>query len=115
MIEEKTNQNINYVPNHDDSLSFVLTSKNIGGVLAMKTNNSIEKGEFTEQILESTTSKSMTDDFLTLLKIEKKLKAKPTDDLVEYEITYFEAKDDKLIRSSKITLTLGQMVLFQML
>ena len=55
------------------------------------------------------------DNFTTLLKIEKKLKEQPTDDKVEFEITYFEVKDKELIRNSKITLTLGQMLVTQML
>ena len=93
----------------------MFTSKNIGSILAIKTTNFIEKYEVTEQVLESTTSKSQKEEHLTLLKVEKKLKKEPSEDLVEYEFTYFEAKDDKLLRSTSVTLSLGQMVVTQML
>ena len=58
MTEEKGNINgkdINFTPNYDNSSSFVLTSKNIGGILAVKTNNDFGKYELKEQVLESTT------------------------------------------------------------
>ena len=72
--------------------------------------------EVKDQILESTTSKSLyKDDYLTLLKIEKKMKEEPTEDNVEFEITYFEAKNDKLLRSTVMTLSLGQMIVFKAL
>lgn len=117
MVEEKggNSDKPKHVPDYEASLSFVLTSKNIGGILAVKATNSLSKHEMKEQVLESTTKKSQTDDYLTLLKIEKKLKQEPTDDRVEFELTYFEAKDDQLIRSSSVTLTLGQMTVFKLL
>ena len=55
----------------------------------------------------------MTDDYLTLLKIEKKEKEEPTEDKVEFLMTYFEAREDKLLKSTAITLNLGQMTVFQ--
>lgn len=102
-----------YVPDYEQSYSFVLTSKNIGGILAMKTTNYQVEGN--QQILESTTSRAQKEDFTSLLKIEQKLKSEPTDDKVEYEIRYLEAKDEKLITNSTITLSLGQMIVFQLL
>ena len=104
-----------YAPDYTSSCSFVLTSKNIGGVLAMKTTNEIKEYEVKEQILDSTTSRSQKEDFLTLLKLEKKLKQEPTEDNVEFEISYFEIKDDQILKSTSITLTLGQMIVLKML
>ena len=104
-----------FTPNYEEAWSFVLTSKNIGSILALKTTNNIKKYELKDQILESTTAKSLTDDYLTLLKVEKKEKEEAKDDFIEFAMTYFEAKDDKLIRSTQITLSLGQMIVFQAL
>lgn len=116
MVEEKNSGKFEkFTPSYEDSWSFVITSKNIGSVLALNVNNKIGKHETVDQILESTTQKSMTDDYLTLLKIEKKLKEEPTEDNVEFLMTYFEAKDDKLLKSTAITLNLGQMTVFQIL
>ena len=92
-----------------------LLQNNIGGVLAMKTTNEIKEYEVKEQILDSTTSRSQKEDFLTLLKLEKKLKQEPTEDNVEFEISYFEIKDDQILKSTSITLTLGQMIVLKML
>ena len=104
-----------HAPDYDSSKTFVLTSKNIGAVLALKTTNDITKYEVREQVLESTTSRALKQDFLTLLKLEKKFKAEPTEDKIEFEITYFEAKNDELLNKTSITLTLGQMVMLQVI
>lgn len=57
----------------------------------------------------------MEDEYLTLLKVDKKPKQQAGEDKVEFEITYLEAKDDKLIKSSRITISLGQMIVLQLL
>lgn len=117
MTEENNtdDKNQKFTPSYDEALSFVLTSKNIGAILAIKATNNFSKHEIKDQILESTTKKSQTDDFLTLLKVEKKAKEEESEDKVEFVMTYFEAKDDKLVRSSQISLSLGQMIVFQAL
>jgi hypothetical protein len=120
MVEEKNTDDkmSKFTPSYDDALSFVLTSKNIGAILAIKATNNFREHEMKDQILESTTKKSETDDYLTLLKIEKKEIDEPkedSDDKYEFVLTYFEAKDDKLVRSSLITLSLGQMIVFRLL
>jgi len=104
-----------YTPNYEAASSFVLTSKNIGSILAIKTNNEFAKYEAKEHILESTTSQAQKDDFMTLLKIEKKVKQQPAEDKIEFEVTYFEAKDDELLKSTKVTISLGQMIVTQLL
>jgi hypothetical protein len=71
MVEEENSLNNKFTPSYDKASSFVLTSKNIGGLLAMKTTNRIGKHEVTTQVLESTTRASMNADYLTLLKIDK--------------------------------------------
>mmetsp|Transcript_25147 Transcript_25147/g.24903 ORF Transcript_25147/g.24903 Transcript_25147/m.24903 type:complete len:142 (-) Transcript_25147:33-458(-) len=116
MVEEMNGGKFKkFTPSYEESCSFVITSKNIGSILALNVNNRIAKYETLDQILESTTRKSMTDDYLTLLKIEKKAKEEPTEDKVEFQMTYFEAQEDKLLKSTAMTLSLGEMMVFQVL